>query len=650
VPDVHVVSVLPDEAAIGKSFHYAVPDELAERVRVGSQVRVQLHGRRVGGWVVEDFVDTPHGVELRPLESVRGWGPPPVVVELARWAAWRWAGPVSAFLRAGSAPRAVRTLPVPRPRFPTTRQSQARGDGAELGARAALGESNVSESALEASGLGESALGAWPAGEAVVVRKPPAMDLAGIAFEALNIVDFRRAAGASQRPEPAGVLLLLPSHDAARQMAKALRRRGWPVASLPDDWALARAGGCVVVGARNAAFAPLPALEAAIVFDAHDEAYHEERAPTWSAWEVVVRRARLDGAPCALVSPCPTLDVLWAGRLEVPSRKEERRGWPPIEVVDRRSDDPRTGLFSERVVSLLRWATEVRGRRVLCVLNRTGRVRLLSCAACGELARCEVCGWRLELDEDQDGPRLHCRRCGAVRPVVCARCGGRTMKALRLGVSRVREELEALVGIEVEEVWGKLERPAGLSGEEAASPKTAVAVGTEALLHRALAADVVLFLDFDSELLAPRMRAAEEAMALLARASRLVTRASRSASSTADSGRANGRVVVQTRMPDHPVLRAAVNADPGRLADSEAEIRKALELPPFSALATISGQAADAYGETLREKATATVSVSGPVDGKWSLRAANDEDLCNLLGEVPRPRGRLRVEVDPVRI
>jgi primosomal protein N' (replication factor Y) (superfamily II helicase) len=624
VPDVHVVSVLPDEAAIGKSFHYAVPDELAERVRVGSQVRVQLHGRRVGGWVVEDFVDPAQGVELRPLESVRGWGPPPTVVELARWASWRWAGPVSAFLRAGSAPRAVRTLPVLRPRSPAARESQAPGEWADVGA--------------------------WPVGEAVVVRKPPGVDLAGVALEALSFVDLRRTTGASQRAEPAGVLLLLPSHDAARQMALALRRRGWPVASLPDDWAMARAGGCVVVGARNAAFAPLPALEAAIVFDAHDEAYHEERAPTWCAWEVVVRRARVDGAPCALVSPCPTLDVLWAGRLVVPSRKEERRGWPPIEVVDRRSDDPRTGLFSERVVSLVRWATEATGRRVLCVINRTGRVRLLSCATCGELARCEVCGWRLELDEDQGGPRLHCRRCGAVRPVVCARCGGRRMKALRLGVSRVREELEALVGTEVDEVWGKLGRPAGPSRGEAVSPKAAVTVGTEALLHRSLAADMVVFLDFDSELLAPRMRAAEEAMALLARASRLVTRASPSASSPADSGRASGRVVVQTRMPDHPVLRAAVNADPGRLADSEAEIRKALDLPPFSALATISGQAADVYGEALREKATATVTVSGPVDGKWSLRAAHHEDLCNLLGEVPRPRGRLRIEVDPVRV
>ncbi|MGH7733378.1 MAG: hypothetical protein ACREOE_06670, partial [Gemmatimonadales bacterium] len=143
------------------------------------------------------------------------------------------------------------------------------------------------------------------------------------------------------------------------------------------------AGGCVAVGSRAAALAPLPALAAAVVLDAHDEVYHEERAPTWCAWQVVAERARRDGAPCVLVSPCPTLDVLAAGRLVVASRHDERAGWPVVEVVDRRGDDPRAGLYSERLVDLVRWAVDGDGRRVVCVLNRTGRVRLLACAACG---------------------------------------------------------------------------------------------------------------------------------------------------------------------------------------------------------------------------------------------------------------------------
>ena len=74
----------------------------------------------------------------------------------------------------------------------------------------------------------------------------------------------------------------------------------------------------------------------------------------------------------------------------------------------------------------------------------------------------------------------------------------------------------------VAEVWG----PAAADGGERrpGPPSARVVVGTEAALHRVRDADAVVFLEFDSELLAPRFRAAEQALALLARAARLVSR------------------------------------------------------------------------------------------------------------------------------
>ncbi|MHB1536293.1 MAG: primosomal protein N' family DNA-binding protein, partial [Acidimicrobiales bacterium] len=97
-----MVRVLPDVAAIDKEFDYLVPDHLDARVGVGTvgvgtvgvgtMVRVDLSGRRVGGWVVAADVAATPGVTLRPLARVRGHGPEPVLVDLAAWAAWRWAG------------------------------------------------------------------------------------------------------------------------------------------------------------------------------------------------------------------------------------------------------------------------------------------------------------------------------------------------------------------------------------------------------------------------------------------------------------------------------------------------------------------------------------------------------------------------------
>jgi primosomal protein N' (replication factor Y) len=225
--------------------------------------------------------------------------------------------------------------------------------------------------------------------------------------------------------------------------------------------------------------------------------------------------------------------------------------------------------------------------------------------------------------------------------VVCARCGATRTKALRRGVTRLREELEALTGSPVAEVWG----PAPPGELDVSARDAAVVVGTEAALHRVPGADAVVFLEFDSELLAPRFRAGEQALALIARAARLVA----GPQGARAGDRAPGRVLVQTRQPRHPVLEAAVSADPGVLAQSESALRQTLALPPFSALAVVSGAASDTYGAALRSAAPPDVQVSGPVDGAWSVRAPDHGVLCDLLASVPRPAGRLRVEVDPVR-
>jgi primosomal protein N' (replication factor Y) len=117
---------------------------------------------------------------------------------------------------------------------------------------------------------------------------------------------------------------------------------------------------------------------------------------------------------------------------------------------------------------------------------------------------------------------------------------------VRIGVSRAREELEALAGEPVGEVTSDVDDV----------PSTRVLVGTEAVLRRVDRADTVAFIEIDQELLAPRYRAAEQAMALLARAGRIV------------GGRA-GRLLLQTRVPRHDVIDAVLHADPGRLVEAE---------------------------------------------------------------------------------
>jgi primosomal protein N' (replication factor Y) len=577
-----VARVVPDVTGLDKQFDYLVPAALVPQVQVGSLVRVPLHGRRVGGFVVA-IGDPDPAIpldKLKAITKVSGIGPGADIHALARWASIRWAARrVRPFLVAASPPTMVTRVPAAR------RSSAAVPDPVHAGAGRLLGVGGG------------------------VLRLPPTADELPVVLAACRL---------------GPVLVVVPAVDAARVLAARLRRSGREVALLPDDWAAARGGVDVVIGSRAAAWGPCDGLAAVVVLDEHDEALQEERTPTWHARDVLIERARRAGVPCLLVSPCPSVTALaWAGdRFVRPTTVDERAAWPVLEIVDRSREEPwKTSLVTGPLIRQL----SDHDKTVVCVLNTPGRSRLVACRGCTALQRCESCEAAVSLTDDS---RFVCARCHTERPVVCQACGATAMKNVRPGVTRVREELEAAARRPVVAVTGD---------SDEVVPDAGVYVGTEAVLHRVRHADVVAFLDMDAELLAPRYRAAEQAMTLLVRGARL-----------AGPRSGGGRLLVQTFLPRHEVLQAALLADPGRLAAHEARTRAELGFPPSSALASMDGNGADEIAASLR--AEGVVEVAGPSQGVYLLRADDWMELGRALDTVPRPpRTRVRIAVDPPR-
>jgi primosomal protein N' (replication factor Y) len=570
-----IARVVPNVMGLDKTFDYLVPDGLSASVIVGDLVRAGLHGRRIGGWVVEVDPADAHTDDLKPITKWSSRGPSVELVELTAWAAVRWAGRRRHFLQAASPTRNVERLPSERrtgailePRSPASTRILGEGGG--------------------------------------VLRLPPSSDPMPAVLSAVAL---------------GPTLVIEPAVDLATLLAARLRRSGLTVALVPDDWSSAAGGVDVVIGSRGAAWAPCPGLAAAVVVDEHDEALQEEGSPTWHARDVVIERCRRRGVPVLLVSPCPTLTAIEWGPLTRPPRDRERAGWPIVDVIDRSADEPwKRSLVTSELIRHLRDPD----RRVVCVSNTTGRAALLACRTCKELARCERCDAAVIQDDDE---RLVCLRCDAVRPSVCLRCGGRRFANLRPGVSRLREELEAAANRPVALVTGD-----GWQGPDDA----AVVVGTEAALHRVDRVDTVAFLDFDRELLSPRYRSGEQAMALLVRAARSVGPRAR-----------GGRVLVQTFLPQHDVVQAAQLADPGRVVDGERARRRLLRLPPFGAYAEIAGSGADEFVASLPSHDDVLV-VGG--DGEYAARASDWMTLGEVLSAGERPAGsRLRIAVDPPR-
>ncbi len=100
---------------------------------------------------------------------------------------------------------------------------------------------------------------------------------------------------------------------------------------------------------------------------------------------------------------------------------------------------------------------------------------------------------------------------------------------------------------------------------------------------------------------------------------------------------------MQTLLPRHEVLQAVLFADPSRAAKIELDRRRLLGLPPFAALAEVSGNGADVFAAATGLEASSTGDVV-------LLRAPTWDQLGAAISATPRPKGsRLRIEVDPSR-
>ena len=426
-------------------------------------------------------------------------------------------------------------------------------------------------------------------------------------------------------------LVIVPTVVRARLFAASLKRHGLTVAVLPDEWDSAAGGVDVVIGSRTAVFARVPHLRSVVVIDEHDDSLREERTPTWHARDVAIERARQLNISCVLVSALPSVAAkVWAGDRVVRSVEQDAASeWPTIQLIDRTLDERwSNSLLSSEFIAELR----DHSRRIVAVLNTKGRARLLACASCKSLARCAACDAAVEIGTNG---QFSCPRCSTQRPQVCMKCSSAKFLTLKPGVSKLREEIAQAAGRKIAEV---VEVTGGGDDAVAIDQSKMLFVGTEAALHRVHEADTVVFLDIDQELAAPRYRASEIVGSLLVHAARLVGRSE-----------IGGKVMVQTHSIDSPVLQAMASLHIDQYLQSVSEMRSFMKLPPFGALAQLSGTNIDAAMNELRNNVFVHISASN--DGSYLVKASDWHVLADALSEIEAVKGvRLKVQVDPSRV
>jgi primosomal protein N' (replication factor Y) len=393
---------------------------------------------------------------------------------------------------------------------------------------------------------------------------------------------------------------------------------------------------------------------------------------------MAVARARFEPCPVILVSATPALDTAWtAGRiggrsdsaLLLPAR-HGGAGMPEIGLIDLRRERPPRGAWLAPPLAEALANNLAAGEQSLLFLNRRGFAPLTLCRACGHRLRCPNCSaW---LVHHRLRRRLRCHHCGYGQPEPehCPECG--TVDALVAcgpGVERLADEVRALL---------PEARVAIMTSDSPGSPSEAATlvkamhdhevdllVGTQIIAKGHHFPDLTLVgvVDGDLGLSGGDLRAAERCFQLLYQ---VAGRSGR----VRGPGERPGQVLIQTHLPEHPVMQALAAGDKERFYAEELAEREHAGMPPFGRLAAIvvSGrdpQEVHGFASMLAREAPngPGMRVLGPAPAPLAILrgrhrqrllaiAAPDTDLTAVLRPWLKGRRlpgslRLHIDVDP---
>ncbi len=671
------VEPLTTARALRGPFDYRLPEAMAD-LEVGSVVRVPFGRRRALGVVVElaETSELPPERLAEPLGALEA-GVPAELVRLGLWVGGEYCSTPSRGLQlvlppgTGAGGQRVRSRTELRAEITAAGEEALAGAG-RLGAkqRAALealggGEMSAREMAaavgadrqvlrrLEERGListrssqvrrrpGDTALGGATGrpqlleeqeravaeivaaldGEAGVPRK---LLLHGVTGSGKTEVYLAAVEAALERGQ--GAIVLVPEIGLAPQAVARFRARlGDRFAVLHsalspgeryDEWRRLRSGeASVCVGPRSAVFAPVRDLGLIVIDEEHDPSYKQEGDPCYDARTVARRRAAESGAILVAGTATPRPESwLELPRVELP-RRVDGRPMPPVEVLDMRESDPRSGPLHPATWEALGEVREA-GAKAILMVNRRGFAPWLTCRSCGRHWGCPNCD--VSLIVHRHAGRLVCHHCAHAEPLprACPDCDSTTLSRAGAGTEQVEallaEQLDPMpvFRLDSDTASGRGAHARILAGFGEA--ESAVLVGTQMVAKGHDFPEVTLsaILDADATLRFPDFRAGERTFAMVAQ---LAGRSGR--------GEAGGEVIVQTLAPEAASIAHAARHDSAAFLSEEIERRRALRYPPFSHLVRVVlkseseprlDQAASRLATTLAENLPHDTDLLGP--------------------------------------
>src|SRR5262245_21350908 len=397
------------------------------------------------------------------------------------------------------------------------------------------------------------------------------------------------------------------------------RARAWRAAATGE----AR----VVVGARSALFLPFRELALIVVDEEHDPGFKQEDRVHYQGRDMAVVRASLGKFAVVLASATPSIESQVNARtgryglVELPGRYSGAE-LPEVVAIDLRQHPPERGKWLSPVLVEAVTRTLADRQQALLFLNRRGYAPLTLCRSCGHRIDCPQCtAWLVEHRYRQ---RLNCHHCGFSLPIPekCSKCGeADALVACGPGVERIAEEVAerfpqartALLSSDL--VPSLLEMREIIKTIEAGEANIVIGTQMVAKGHHFPQLATVGIVDGDLGLGQADPRAGERTFQLMHQV-------------TGRAGRAltAGRGLVQTYMPEHPVMQAIISGDREAFLAREIRQRQAALLPPFGRLAALIVSARDkelaqlfARDVAHRAPPAARIALLGPADAPLAV-------------------------------
>ncbi|MBK1680267.1 primosomal protein N' [Rhodocyclus tenuis] len=622
------------DVPLSRFFDYRLPvGESLSSDDIGRRVRVPFGSRSRIGIIVELPATTDASPEqLRPLEAIlRDLPPLPADwFRLTRFCAAYYQAPLGEVMLS-TLPKGLRRTDPPKARTPKRKATPPAAETPPAlteGQRAVLDTivdpaADKPASAAPASDFAAYLLhGVTGSGKTEVYLRLIERALAAgrqalLLVPEINLTPQLEARVAARFPQ-AGLVSL---HS---ELTEAARTRAFRAAFLGE----AR----IVLGTRLAVFTPLPDLGLIVVDEEHDASFKQQDGLRYSARDVAVFRAHERGVPIVLGSATPSLES-WANAnavfnppgaksaearpgtrytlLSLPARAVAGAVLPPLRCVDTRREKLQDGLSAALLAAI--GERLARGEQSLVFLNRRGYAPVLSCTACGWVARCTRCTANLVLHLADR--RLRCHHCGFEQriPPACPSCGNQDILPFGRGTQRIEEVLSArfsearIVRVDRDSAKSRKQWEALL--ERIHGGDADILVGTQMLAkgHDFPRLTLVGAIGADAALFAADWRAPERLFAQLLQVA-------------GRAGRAGlpGEVLIQTEQPQHPLYQALARHDYPAFAAQQLAERAQAGFPPYAYQAMLRAEA------PLMEEAIAFLSAARA----WPEIASHTAVMC----------------------